>query len=156
MTEAFSSRFVGGWRLLDWAVTMPDGTAHRPYGGSPIGHIIYSDNGVMSATFMAEKRRDLGVPRSQLPVEVPKAIAALKAGTLDPLAQSLFYSAITFTGYCGTFSVTSTHVAHHVEAALIQDWVGTVLVRAYAFEGDCLTLTAEEDGVGDSLVWQRC
>ncbi len=149
------SQFIGAWRLLDWAVTLPDGTISHPYGEHPIGHIIYSENGAMSATFMAEKRRGLGVSRADLPRAVPKSIAALKAGELDPLARAYFFSAITFTGYCGTYSVLPDRVVHHVETCLIPDWVGTDLARSYEFDGDNLILAATENGVTDRLVWQR-
>jgi len=153
LTDA--SRFVGGWQLRDWTVTMPDGSSRKPYGENPSGHIIYSDNGVMSATFMAETRKALGVPRPQLPLEIPKSVAAIKAQQFDPLARAFFYSAITFTGYCGTYSVTDEDVIHHVETALIPDWVGADFVRRYVFEDDKLILSAEENGVIDRLVWQR-
>ncbi|MEM8918441.1 MAG: lipocalin-like domain-containing protein [Pseudomonadota bacterium] len=148
--------FIGGWKLLAWTVNMPKGDTRQPYGENPSGHIIYSQNGVMSATFMAERRSELGVPRPQLPIEIPKSVAAIKSGHFDPLARAFFFSAITFTAYCGTYSVADGQVTHHVETALIPDWVGTDLVRTFQFDNGRLVLQAEENGVVDRLVWERC
>ena len=149
------SQFIGGWHLLDWSVSILGEEWHRPYGENPSGNLIYAGNGVMSATFMAEKRRELGIARPELPVQVSQAVAAIKTGRLDPLARAYFFSAITFTGYCGTYSVEAKKVIHHVETALIQDWVGIDLVRTFEFDGNCLILTAEENDVVDKLIWQR-
>ena len=150
-----ASDFIGAWQLVDWTVNMPGKPERRPYGSKPSGHIIYSSDGLMSATFMAEGRKELGASRSDLPVLIPKAVAAIKSGQLDPLANAFFFSAITFTGYCGSYSVKNGQVIHHVETALIQDWVGTDLIRFFEFDADRLILSAEEDGIVDRLVWQR-
>lgn len=153
MTNA--KKFVGGWRLLDWTVSTGGIDERRPYGERPSGHILYTENGVMSATFMAERRHELGIPRPELPKQIPEAVKAIKSGQMDRLARAFFFSAITFTGYCGTYSVKEGKVIHHVETALIQDWVGTDLVRTFEFVDDRLILTAEENDVIDRLVWQR-
>jgi len=153
MTSA--SDFVGAWQLIDWTVTMPGQPERRPYGDNPNGRIIYSSDGAMSATFMAQDRRALDTLRPALPAKIAEAVKGVKAGELPKLAQGLFFSAITFTGYCGTYSVTADKVIHHVETALIHDWVGTDLVRGFEFVDDRLILTANEDQVVDRLVWRR-
>lgn len=152
---AITPQFVGGWRLLEWTVSTGGVDERRPYGENPSGRILYTENGVMSATFMAERRHELGIARSELPKQIPQSVNAIKSGQMDPLASAFFFSAITFTGYCGTYSVEGDKVIHHVETALIQDWVGTDLVRTFEFVDDRLILTTEENDVIDRLVWQR-
>ncbi len=48
-------------------------------------------------------------------------------------------------------------MVHHVEVALIPDWVGNALMRLAAFEGERLVLSTETDGDGRVTVitWER-
>jgi hypothetical protein len=46
-------------------------------------------------------------------------------------------------------------VIHHVKAALNPNWVGTDLIRSYAFEGNRLTLTVQYATSKGVLIWER-
>lgn len=62
-----------------------------------------------------------------------------------------------YIAYFGTYEVDeqAQTVIHHVAASLMREWVGTDLVRHYAFAGSRLTLSATMDDGKGVLVWER-
>jgi hypothetical protein len=63
-----------------------------------------------------------------------------------------------YIAYFATYTIdeSKTSVTHHVRGSNIARWVGTDLVRYYAFEDGMLTLTLRQnDTVTGRLVWKR-
>lgn len=148
--------FLGAWSLEAWTVTQPGKAPVNPFGEAAKGYIIYTPQGVMSATLMKPDRPRLETSRPDMPARFASSIRSMRAeGTSDAFSTAYFQAAAQYMNYCGRYSITRDTVTHHVEAALIPDWVGTDLVRRYSFENDRLVLTAEEDGVLDQLTWKR-
>jgi len=83
---------------------------------------------------------------------VPDRIAA----SLEQRAEAF----ATFFAYAGRYTVDGDKVIHHVEAASIQNWVGTDLIRMVRFQGDQIILRTPTMSVGGKmitteLVWTR-
>ncbi len=138
-------RFVGVWRLEAIRDRYQDGRVeeHPDFGPEPEGLLIYTDSGYVSVQFM---RRDRTAWRdADAPTDAERAEAARGYGA-----------------YAGRFEVNEQAgiIRHHVETALIPDRVGITLERAFALDGDRLTLSPSGFTSGGviverSLVWRR-
>jgi hypothetical protein len=130
------ARFIGTWNLVAVKARWPDGRVTAPWGAHPPGRLIYTRDGHMSALLMHELRNQ-----------------AAHSGVTAALQNEA-------AGYFGTYTVDPARhvVSHHVEASLRAAEAGTI-DRAYSFEGENLTLTANatRDGapVTYVLVWKR-
>jgi enoyl-CoA hydratase/carnithine racemase len=129
-------RLVGCWRLVGFGVTAADeGETTRPLGDNPLGTILYTPDGYMSA--------QLARPGSHEDDERPDAY---------------------FVAYSGPFDVDerAMTVAHHVQVSVIPSWLGTTQLRQVEFrEPDTLVLTSVEPRPGDgvtattTVTWSR-
>ena len=132
---------IGSWLLRGWTVTDDRGVTH-PFGTDPVGSIMYSADGRMSALI---SRGD----RSPLPGNRPSdaSDAELAAGFLS------------FFCYTGPWRVDGDTVIHTLEVALNPNLVGTEQRRQMVFEGDRLDLVAvEQTPVGPRrhvISWQH-
>jgi hypothetical protein len=133
------------WELDSYTVTDSEGIARFPYGQDPVGQLIYTEGGRMSAQMMRDDF-DLG------------SFAEMDG---ESAVQEMGLSA--FFAYWGTYSVDEggSTVTHHLAGSLYSDWVGVDQLRNYRFEGDdTLVIWAQLQGVGDpgdlyELVWVR-
>jgi hypothetical protein len=132
-------RLVGCWRLVEFSVTAADGgAAEYPLGTSPLGTILYTPDGYMSA--------QLARPGPYADDQQPDAYAIAYSGPFDVDEQ------------------TRT-VAHHVQVSVIPSWLGTTQIRQVQFpEPETLVLSASEqrpsrDGVltttTTTITWSR-
>lgn len=137
--------FVGTWELVSYKMTTADGDVTLPMTDKPLGRIVYSAGGQMSAQLSAPDR---GRP-------------AMDDRTRQSEAeQSAAYR--SFVSYFGSWEVREQEgvVIHRVKGSLNPAWVGTDQRRRYKFEGDDrLTLEAETNYQGRrrtaTLVWKR-
>jgi hypothetical protein len=132
-------RLVGCWRLVEFSVTAADGgAAVHPLGTHPLGTILYTPDGYMSA--------QLARPGPYTDDQQPDAYAIAYSGPFDVDEQ------------------TRT-VAHHVQVSVIPSWLGTTQIRQVQFpEPETLVLSASEqrpprDGVQTTttttITWSR-
>ncbi len=64
MTIPEQQTIIGGWRLVSFENQDGDGRVRLPYGPAPVGYILYTREGRMSATIMRGDRTPLaGEPR---------------------------------------------------------------------------------------------
>jgi hypothetical protein len=129
-------RLIGGGRLAGFTVGGANGgEADRPLGDHPLGAILYTPDGYMSAQ----------LARSGLSGDDEKSDG--------------YYIA-----YAGPFDVDEQAgtVAHHVEVSAIPSWVGTTQIRRIQFrEPETLVLSAYEarrrDGamITTTVTWSR-
>lgn len=120
--------FVGSWRLVEWTSRSAAGETVHPMGRDALGFILYTPEGRMSAHL---------APRPSAPdgAEPPRAVA-----------------------YSGPWSTGAGEVRHHVEIATIPAWIGSTLVRSYAFQGGnrlILSTPPSASGAVSTLVWER-
>lgn len=143
-----SPSVVGAWNLISWEQRTGTGEVSYPHGDNPIGQIIYTENGQMSAQLMNPEATLLDV-------------TGLSADELLAQVGTMFFA------YHGTYSVDepAQTVTHHLQGSLYPTWVGTDQVREFEFLGDdVLQLTAIiEDRITESagatgthvLLWER-
>lgn len=133
---------IGTWALQSYALEATDGSRLEPYGPSPLGSIIYADDGGMAAHMMAPDR---------MPIDRDTAL-------VDPEAARQLVT--TYLSYCGRWRLEGGEVVHTVTAALLPEWVGTELRRTVVLAGDLLTLSVEKASIAGKagravLVWHR-
>ena len=129
-------RLAGCWRLVGYDVTAGGGRTDRPLGDNPLGTILYTPDGYMSA---------------QLARPGPYAV--------DDQEPDAYYIA-----YSGPYDVDEQAgtVAHHLQVSVIPSWLGTTQLRQVQFrEPGLLVLSASEphprDGVPTTtmITWSR-
>ena len=144
MTEGIKDKMVGVWELAEAKFETPDGTVLEPYGTSPLGLGIVTDDGHLSAQIMRAQR-------SKFAGDIPTQEEKQKAYD-DYLA------------YYGRFSIDEENgiMTTLVEGATNANWVGDKQVRYYEFKGDNYVILrtpllkrAGLELVG-SLAWRRC
>lgn len=142
MTE---TNLLGTWELISWQITRSDGqAAYFPFGKQAQGILMYSADGFMSANISHAGRDPFTSPSMR------KASAAEKISAFE-----------TSFSYAGPYRIEDKTVIHTVEHSLNPTMVGTEQVRHMAFDGDQLTLSADE-ALGTSglsrhhqLVWKK-
>jgi hypothetical protein len=120
-------RLVGCWRLVGFTVTAAEeGETDRPLGEDPLGTILYTPDGYMSAQLA-------------------------RSGPYENDQQPDAY----YIAYSGPFDVDeqALTVAHHVEVSVIPNWLGTTQIRRVQFrEPSTLVLSATEPGPDDGVM----
>jgi hypothetical protein len=125
-TPSIHERLIGCWRLVEYCETGDGGEVTHPLGEHPLGSILYTPDGYMSA---------------QLAKPGPYA------DDQRPTAYLIAYS--------GPFEVdeqTST-VAHQVQVSVIPSWLGTTQIRQVQFpEPGTLVLSTSERRARDGML----
>jgi hypothetical protein len=134
--QGIRERLAGCWRLTGYTVTREGGRAERPLGDDPLGTILYTPDGYMSAQLARPGPYDA-----------------------DDQHPDAYYIA-----YSGPYDVDEQAgtVAHQVQVSAIPSWLGSTQTRQVQFPGpDTLVLSAAEDGPGDgapattAIHWSR-
>ena len=141
VVTAESNPFIGTWKLVSWQVTQPDGSIRYLYGQEPVGYLIYTADGFMSAHIMDPDRQQ---SERDFPLE-PAA-----AQTLPDADRVAAYG--TYLSYCGTYSWEGNLMTHRVKAGLIPSWTGSEQKRRFEFKEGQLILSSG----GQKLTWVRC
>ena len=114
---------IGTWKLLSLDVIR--GEQRRPlWGETPVGQLIYTEEGRMAAELMATGRR---------PWTDPDVLRA----SVDERAEAL----ATYISYAGRWELEGGTVSHHIEVCVIPNWVGMRQTRRVTLNGDNLTLS---------------
>jgi hypothetical protein len=144
MSREVIPKLVGSWNLISFHIKNPSGLKAYPFGKDAQGRLIYEADGRMAVQLMNPIR--------------PRVTSD------DPLVTSEAEVRAAFGGYAayyGTYSVNPDEktIVHHIEAALLPNWVGTDQQRHFDFDGKQLTLNGSLllGGVQGivSLVWER-
>ncbi len=128
-----SKSLIGSWALAQWITDTRDNDGaviktHAPFGSDPIGLLIYSPDGFVSATVCRSDRQ-------------------LLRPSLSPRQQTHEAQAEAFKSffhYAGRWKIEDGQVLHQVSLALNPNLVGTVQVRSPSFNGRNLTLEGIE------------
>jgi hypothetical protein len=144
MPEVSSSDLAGAWLLESWKIHYGDQVeAGYPFGPDPVGLLIYSSDGWMSATVSRALRPPF--PGGQSPRQ-------MDAGAVAEAYWSYFH-------YAGTWRIEGDQVIHSVVHSLNPNMAGTLQVRHMKLDGQRLTLTGLEPHRGDTrrhvLLWKR-
>jgi hypothetical protein len=134
------AELVGTWKLVSASSTTSKGKRNEtPYGAAPVGFLIYSEKGRVTALISYDGRKLL----SAAP-EVEEQAEAFK----------------TFFAYSGRYTFDNDKVIHHIEICSVQNYVGRDLIRSVNFQGDQITLVTPPtllNGTLQSLelTWKR-
>jgi len=123
-------QLLGAWTLAEYVETEVNScSVHHPLGESPLGIIMYTADGYMSAQL---QRRDR-VPFAGNDMFRGEASEYLAAGS-------------TYLGYSGRFIVDeAAHVvSHHADVSFFPNWFGQTVTRVAKFEGDDSLILATE------------
>lgn len=122
------TQFIGAWHLVDWRIEYADGALTRPFGDGAHGYIVYTADGIMTATIAKAYRPPFNIANAR------NASVAAKAEAFD----SYFH-------YAGRWRIEAEEVVHAVTMSLNPDMTGTEQRRLAVFDGeDGLTLSARE------------
>jgi hypothetical protein len=104
---------LGAWVLVSWTAEV-DGGVSTPLGPDPVGSIIYTPDGYMSAQLM---RRDRPAYRR----------ADIDGGTTEQTVAA----ASGYLAYSGPYTLDESTgaVYHHVGVSLLPNWLGGTQVR---------------------------
>jgi hypothetical protein len=122
-------RLIGGWLLESFVETDVEmGTESHPFGRSPLGSIIYTRTGLMSAQVQGEGR------------------TLFKSGDVfrgEP--EEYMAAGQSYLAYSGEYSVdeATSRVFHDVKVSFFPNWVGVRQVRVLDFEADRLRFSFE-------------
>jgi Lipocalin-like domain len=128
---------------VSYVAQADDGSVAYPLGPNPVGSLVYTDGGWMSAHLAAGDR------------------AALPADDVAGGSESDRAAAYSsYFAYCGTYVIRGDTIVHHVAMSLMPNWVGTDQTRFFEFSGDDLLLrTPPIEVQGRTLVndfrWRR-
>jgi hypothetical protein len=128
MDGRLRERMIGAWRLVDVVEEPVDGSSpRRPHGERPIGLILYTPDGYMSAQIMERERGAITSPDWS-----------------DLTSEEYAEEARGYFAYCGSFEVDEAAgtVTHAVEASLFPGWVGSAQLRVVKFDGGALELSS--------------
>ena len=135
---------LGAWHLQSYT-SESDGDVDEPLGPRPVGIIMYTADGYMSAQLM---RRDRP--------------AYDRAVTDGGTSEQMSTAAGGYLCYSGPFTLDEAAgvVSHHVEVSLLPNWVGGTQVRHGRLEDGALVLRAEvtsRSGASTThvLTWRR-
>ena len=135
---------IGAWRLVAWEIDFEglDQPVH-PFGEHPVGWLVYSADGVMSAQLMSPGRTGLD----------GRSIRKLTDQERIDVLESFF-------AYAGRYRIEGDVIIHEVDVALNPDFIGQDQHRKAVLEDGRLTLTGSEtDARGRQrnhcLIWQR-
>lgn len=139
-----SEDFIGAWDLVDWRIEYASGKVTRPFGEEAYGYLVYSADGIMSASIAAAGRMRLAQHNAR------EASVEAKGTAFD----SYFH-------YAGTWRIDGEDVVHSITMSLNPDMKGTDHRRRAKFDGQGgLVLSATEPlKSGESrhhiLQWKR-
>jgi hypothetical protein len=140
-----AAAFIGTWGLESFTESTEALGMAYPLGASPVGLLIYTEDGFVSAQLMKPERKPLSADLWD--VSHSDGLAELAAG---------------YIGYCGRFTVNEDlrQVVHTPIVALIPNLVDHDQVRAYSFDGQRLTLETLRSGpnglpIKTRLIWRR-
>jgi len=144
MNREVIPKLVGSWKLISFHSKDSSGQTAYSFGKDAQGRLIYEPDGRMAVQLMNPNR--------------PRFTSDDRTVTSEAEVRAAFDG---YTAYYGTYSVNPDEqtIVHHIEAALLPNWVGTDQRRQFEFDGKYLTLKGPlllggVQGVV-SLVWER-
>ncbi|MBW4687579.1 MAG: lipocalin-like domain-containing protein [Komarekiella atlantica HA4396-MV6] len=153
------NNLVGTWKLIDFKSIDSQKKIDYPFGKSPVGYIIYTQDGYMSASIMTSDRLNLEMSIAEMQKFRNIALEPRLIGDILKYIKAIlryFQAARNYISYSGQYEIIDNRVIHHVEVSLVPDWTGTDLERTIEFSGDQLVLISPPAGnVSFHLTWQR-
>ncbi len=147
MSRSLRDQLIGAWHLVRYIERPIDGSPERqPLGEYPLGLILYTPDGYMSAQLSAPDRQ-------------PFASGDWFVGTPDEFEVE----ASTYIAYSGAFAIGTTPgtLIHGMDVSLFPNWCGQRQVRKVTLDGDRLVLASDAPLLSGGVLidaelhWQR-
>ena len=147
MTDNLRDQLVGAWKLVSYVEKPVDGSApNYPLSESPLGIIMYTPDGYMSAQLVHPGR-----PRF--------ASGDWFRGTEEEIKEE----ALGYIAYCGPFHTDEDKqtLTHSMFVSLFPNWLGQTQPRVVKIEGDMLHLSTATPIISGGketnsyLTWKR-
>ena len=138
--DAAQSPVTGAWRLESFDERVADGSFKPRFGPNPVGYLIYTSSGRVSATLSGIHRRPF------------------TSGLTPSTAANCDESVHDFLAYAGTYEIKGSTVFHHIETSVFTNLVGVTLKRGFQLHRETLvirTLPPYIWGSQSILVWRR-
>jgi hypothetical protein len=127
MADKLRDQLIGAWKLVSYVAKPVDGSApFYPMGEKPMGIIMYTPDGFMSAQLMCPDRS-------------PFASGDMFDGTAEEYREE----ASTYIAYSGPFHVDEEKktLTHSMFVSLFPNWTGQTQPRVVKIDGDILHLS---------------
>jgi len=139
-----AKQFAGTWSLVAVENTNADGTKTLPYGESPVGLLVFTNEGDYAIQILKSLRPK--VAANDKNKATPEENAALVQGNNSHFGKY-------------TADVLNHTITFNVEHAFYPNWEGTVQVRSYAIEDNTLsyivTHTTNGGAITAKVVWKK-
>ena len=138
---------IGAWELVSCTETdVETGEVFLPMGEAPVGFILYTPDGYMSAQLSAPDRANF-------------ADGDMYRGTPDEYTAA----GLSYLAYSGPYHVDETHrtVEHGMAVSAFPNWAGERQLRLAELDGDQLTLRTDRPSMFNgslkdaAIVWRR-
>jgi hypothetical protein len=127
MAKSLRDQLIGAWKLVSYVEKPLDGSApFYPMGENPMGIIMYTPDGYMSAQLMRPDRK-------------PFPSGDWFGGTTDEYREE----ATTYIAYSGPFHVDEEHktLTHSMFVSMFPNWTGQTQPRVVKIERENLHLS---------------
>lgn len=140
MKSVLRDQLMGTWKLVSYVETPVDGAPTRfPFGDKPVGILMYTPDGFVSAQLMRPDRQ-------------------IASGPMEYADAGIGYLA-----YSGPFQLdeATATLTHSMRVSLFPGWVGQTQARLLKLDGDRLELTTVVPSVSHGvrvlsrLMWER-
>jgi Lipocalin-like domain len=147
MSNTLRERLIGAWKLVSYEEKPVDGSApFYPMSEKPMGIIMYTPDGFMSAQLMHPDRKNFA-----------------SGDWFDGTDAEYKEEATTYIAYTGPFHVDEEKqtLAHTMFISLFPNWTGQTQPRVVKIEGDLLHLSTAAPimsggkKVNSYLTWKR-
>ena len=149
---------VGIWKVVELKSIDKEQKISYPYGQNPVGYIIFTQEGYMSASLMMSNRLNLGL-------SVEELMGMAYGGAKPKLITNLFkyikavvrylQAGSKFASQFSKYEIKDNKVILHVEVSIVPDLIGKETERTFEFSEDLLVLEASSGENIISSTWQR-
>jgi hypothetical protein len=140
--DSLREQLVGAWKLVSFVERdVETGIENRPWGERPLGLILYTPDGYVSAQLQGPNR-------------TPFATEHPLRGTPEEYAGA----GSSYIAYSGRYFVEedTKSLSHEMEVSLFPNWFGQRQMRLVQLNGEHLNLIANKiNGVTATLTWRR-
>lgn len=144
LSKKVREQFAGTWSLAAVENTNADGSKTLPYGESPVGLLVFTNEGAYAIQILKAVRPK--VAANDKNKATPEENAALVQGN---------------NSHFGTYTVDMMKqtITFNVQHAFYPNWEGTVQIRSYTIEGSLLsyivTNTTNGGSITAKVVWKK-
>jgi hypothetical protein len=138
-------QFIGTWKLVSAQYRRANGEVIEIYGEKPVGMLMYDANQNVTLQIMRRNR--------------PNFAAADRLGGTPEQIQAAFRG---YLAYFGRYTIDEEQktVTHHLQGALLPNWVGADQTRFFELNDNRLTLRTPPLMMGGSeavgyVVWEK-